>query len=69
MPRRKCPGDTLALRTIGLVLSTLIQCFEWDRVDGAEIDMTEGGGLTIHAQGRPAGGHQQAARSHVLKEL
>nr|CAB3493405.1 unnamed protein product [Digitaria exilis] len=47
MGRRRCPGETLALRTIGLVLATPIQCFDWDRVDGAEFDMAEGGGLTI----------------------
>ncbi|KAF8709846.1 hypothetical protein HU200_029559 [Digitaria exilis] len=44
--RSECPGDTLALRT-DLVLGTLIQCFDWDRVNGVEVDMTEGGGLTI----------------------
>jgi len=47
MGRRKCPGETLALRTIGLVLGTLIQCFDWDRVDGLEIGMTAAGGLTM----------------------
>nr|CAB3498118.1 unnamed protein product [Digitaria exilis] len=40
MGRRKCPGETLALRTLGLVLGTLIQCFEWDIVDGGDESRT-----------------------------
>jgi cytochrome P450 len=70
MGRRKCPGETLALRTVGLVLGTLIQCFDWDRVDGAEVDVTESGGLTIpmavplEAMCRPRG-----AMRDVLEEL
>ncbi|KAJ1293515.1 hypothetical protein BS78_01G074100 [Paspalum vaginatum] len=48
MGRRKCPGEALALRTLGLVLGTLIQCFDWDIVPGAdEVDMTQGPGLNL----------------------
>ncbi|WVZ62562.1 hypothetical protein U9M48_012299 [Paspalum notatum var. saurae] len=48
MGRRKCPGENLALRTLELVLGTLIQCFDWDTVAGAEVDMAQGAaGLTL----------------------
>ena len=70
MGRRKCPGEALALRTVGLVLGALIQCFDWGRADGVEVDMAEGGGVTmarvvpLEAMCRP-----RAAMRHVLEEL
>ncbi|KAB1222361.1 Cytochrome P450 81D1 [Morella rubra] len=45
--RRACPGAGLAQRTISLALGSLIQCFEWKRVDEAEVDMAEGNGVTM----------------------
>ena len=44
MGRRKCPGENLAMRTMGLVLGVQLQCFDWSRIGGGEIDMATGTG-------------------------
>ncbi|CAL9228176.1 unnamed protein product [Arabidopsis halleri] len=45
--RRICPGVGLAHKIVTLALGSLIQCFDWRKVNEQEIDMSEGPGMAM----------------------
>ncbi|KDP32011.1 hypothetical protein JCGZ_12472 [Jatropha curcas] len=44
---RACLGMGLANRATAFALGSMIQCFEWKRMEGEEIDMSEAIGFTV----------------------
>lgn len=38
--RRACPAAGLGMRIVALAVGALVQCFEWDKVEEGDIDMT-----------------------------
>ncbi|XP_037437719.1 cytochrome P450 81Q32-like [Triticum dicoccoides] len=47
MGRRKCLGEGLAWRTVGVALGVMVQCFRWELMGKEEADMSEGSGFTM----------------------
>ncbi|KAF9622002.1 hypothetical protein IFM89_029222 [Coptis chinensis] len=45
--RRACPGAGLGVKSVSLVVGTLIQCFEWKRLGPELVDLTEWPGTTM----------------------
>ncbi|CAO2842654.1 unnamed protein product [Amaranthus hypochondriacus] len=45
--RRSCPAANLAYRVVALSLATLIQCFDWKRVNEEDVELSEGFGLSM----------------------
>jgi cytochrome P450 len=45
--RRSCPGSVLAKRFMGHALGSLIQSFEWERIEDEKINISDGIGLTM----------------------
>ncbi|GKB63427.1 cytochrome P450 81E8-like protein [Tanacetum coccineum] len=45
--RRGCPGTSLGYRVLGLTLGTLIQAFEWEKIEDEMVDMNAFYGMSM----------------------
>ncbi|NP_001335931.1 isoflavone 2'-hydroxylase-like [Nicotiana tabacum] len=48
MGRRACPGATMGLRTVSLVLGSLIQWFDWESVEKEKLDACYNSRITLN---------------------
>ncbi|KAJ0968479.1 hypothetical protein J5N97_025396 [Dioscorea zingiberensis] len=69
--RRRCPGEGMGMRVMALALASMIQCFEWERINEDEmVNLDEGHGLTmpmanpLHAKHTPC-----THMLHILSQL
>ena len=49
--RRICPGMSLAMKTVSLILASLLHSFQWKLQNGVlpeDLDMDESFGLSLH---------------------
>ncbi|XP_074292469.1 cytochrome P450 81Q32-like [Silene latifolia] len=67
--RRSCPGTSLANRTMTLLLTALIQCFDWETNGGMNVDLIEGSGLMPMATPLVAMCIIRYGMSHLISNL
>lgn len=69
--RRPCPGAAMATRAVEFTISTLIQCFEWERVGPELEDLEEGNGVFVFPKAKPleAFCKPRASMKHLVTQL
>lgn len=68
--RRRCPGEGLAMRILGLGLGSIFQCFDWERDGAGLVDMSEGAGVSLpRAAPLMAYCKARSVAAHLLSEI